>query len=113
MVASPPPAAEDAAQEAREEETTTSRKDGDEPLGLAEELGETEHQRSCLERPPRTSCSAWEGTGEEEPTVLGWRRGAGAVLVAAGFGMNSGAGLVGGETVGEGKEGSGAILSAI
>jgi len=108
----PPPAAEDAAQEAREEETTTSRKDGGEPLGLAEELGETEHQRSCLERPPRTSCSAWEGTGEEEPTVLGWRRGAGAVLVAAGFGMNSGAGLVGGETVGEGEEGSGAIAKS-
>jgi len=67
----PPPAAEDAAQEAREEETTTSRKDGGELLGLAEELGETEHQRSCLERPPRTSCSAWEGIGEEEPTDLG------------------------------------------
>ncbi|CAD6267420.1 unnamed protein product [Miscanthus lutarioriparius] len=106
----PPPAAEDAAQEAREEETTTSRKDGGEPLGLAEELGETEHQRSCLERPPRTSSSSWEGTGEEEPTVLGWIGGAGAVLVAAGFGMNSGAGLVGGETVGEGEEGSGAHI---
>ena len=58
MVASPPPAAEDVAPEAREEETTTSRKDGSKPLGLAEELGETEHQCSYLERPPRTSYSA-------------------------------------------------------
>jgi len=31
-------------------------------------------------------------------------------LVAAGFGMNSGAGLVGGEAVREGKEGSGDII---
>ena len=107
--ASPLPAVEDTTPEARAKETMMSRKDGCEPLGLAEELGETEHQRSCLERPPRTGSSSWEGTGEEEPTVLGWRGGAGAVLVAARFGVNSGVGLVGGETVGEGKEGSGAI----
>lgn len=81
-----------------------SRKDGGEPPPEPEKLGESAHQRSCLERPHETNGAAWEETGEEVATVLEREGGTGAVWVAAGFGLNSGRGLVEeGEMVGEGE----------
>lgn len=106
----PPPTTEEAAHDAREE-TTTSRKDGGE-LPELEELGDSAHQRSRLERPHETNGAAWEGAGEEEATVLEREGGEVAIWVADRFRMNSGGGLVeGSETVGEGEEGSGVVIT--
>jgi hypothetical protein len=98
--------ADDAAHDSRED-TTTSRKDGGEPPKLAEA------HRSHLERPPEKTGAAWEGSEEGETTVLEGEGGGAVVWVAAGFGVNSGVGLVeGGETAGEGAEGTGVAISA-